>query len=207
MFSDSKEVFHSGIDSRLSSEENANRREAQVAPNFTKIGRAMYSSYDGRLKIALCLSDVDETTARARELFEDMKERGLVPLSDLLDGKVEQAGRIDVEEMYRLAQAIGMESERHRESPVTPEKVWVRLADLTKQQSIDDHKVLWFTPAQLGAKYHKDAQTMRLWAQEGFFIERGYRLSKDPTGHWFIGIPPNHPDYLEFLSFRQSLRR
>jgi hypothetical protein len=203
-----------------------------IQPKFTRVGRLFAKQHhDGRLKVAVCLPDVDDLAdsknvkrpklaARYQELFETMKKKGLVPLSDLLNAKSDQAGRIvDADEVYRLAQAIGMESQRHGDAPLSPEKVWVPLSDVTEPLQatgkrprtavpVDDNKVLWFTPDQLAAYYqNKEAQTVRLWARDGSFEKDGYRVKKDRTGHWLIGIPDDHKDYPEFLAFSQSIKR
>src|SRR5437667_11548727 len=86
-------------------------------------------------KTVVCLPDFSKIaqSVQAQELVELMRERGMVALSDLLEGKVEQAGPLDVDEIYRLGQAIGMQSGRQGDSPLPPKEVWVRLSDVTKQ--------------------------------------------------------------------------
>jgi hypothetical protein len=85
-------------------------------------------------KMVVCLPDFSKIaqSAPAQELVEMMKQRGMVSLSDLLEGKVEQKGRLDIDEIYRLGQAVGMQSEKHGDSPLPPKEVWVRLSDVTK---------------------------------------------------------------------------
>lgn len=133
----------------------------------------------------------------------------MVRLSDLLEGRVGQKGQINVSEIYRLAQAVGMQSQKHRDyPPPSPEKIWVRLSDVTGYLQVNDkNKALWLTASQLATKYNKEAQTIRLWFRDGFFIKRGYLIERDPTGHWRVGIPSDHADYPEFLAFSQSLKR
>ncbi len=86
-------------------------------------------------KTVVCLPDFSKIaqSEQARELVELMRERGMVALSDLLEGKVEQMGRLDVDEIYRLGQAVGMQSGKHGDSPLPPKEVWVRLSDVTKR--------------------------------------------------------------------------
>jgi hypothetical protein len=79
------------------------------------------------------LDDQLAATQAARALFAEMKKKGMVTLSDLLEGKVEQTDRIDVDEIYRLGQAIGIETQKHGDFPISPKKVWVRLSHVTKQ--------------------------------------------------------------------------
>src|SRR5438105_430136 len=85
--------------------------------------------YAGRLKPVVCLPDLDagsaenpELAARAHELFEEMKGKGMVRLCDLLEGKVEQAGRIDIDEVYPLGQAIGIQAQKHGDFLLAPDK-------------------------------------------------------------------------------------
>lgn len=139
---------------------------------------------------------------REHELLAALEKRGLVTLSDLLDGKVVQKGRIDVDEIYHLGRYVGLSSQKHGD--LSPKDVWVRPSTLIRRP--DDNKILWFTPSQLAAFYRKEAQTIRLWLRDGFFQEQGCRVKQDPTHHWRIGIPSEHADYPEFLAFSQLKR-
>jgi hypothetical protein len=88
------------------------------------------------LKSVVCLPELDDQVAANpafRELFALMKNKGMVVLSDLLEGKVVQKDRIDIDEIYRLGQSMGMDFQEHGDFPLSPKKVWVRLSDVTKQ--------------------------------------------------------------------------
>ena len=76
-------------------------------------------------KMVVCLPDFSKIaqSAPAQESVELMRERGMVSLSDLLEGKVEQKGRLDIDEIYRLGQAVGRQSEKHGDSPLPPKEV------------------------------------------------------------------------------------
>jgi hypothetical protein len=114
--------------------------------------------YAGRVKPVVCLPDLDagsakdpELAARAHELFEEMRGKGMVRLCDLLEGKVEQAGRINIDEVYRLGQAIGIEAHKHGDFPLTPDKVWVQLSDVTEQSSQPLDRRCKLTPEKVQA--------------------------------------------------------
>ncbi len=162
-------------------------------------------------KPAICLPELDDqvwTTPQGQELIAEMKKKNMVTLADLLEGKVEQKGRIDLDEIYYIGAAAGMESQEHGDfPPPSPKTVWVRLSDVTKPLQTVDDKVLWFTSSQLAAKYDKEAQTIRLWFRERFFQKQGYLVERDPTGHCRVGIPSNHAHYREFLKFSDSIKR
>src|SRR5882762_9591402 len=123
-----------------------------------EIDEFVKEQYAGRVKPIVCLPDVDagnakhpELTARMHELFEEMRGKGMVRLCDLLEGKVEQAGRINIDEVYRLGQAIGIEAHQHGDFPLAPDRVWVQLSDVTQQstQPLDKRRKL--TPEKVRA--------------------------------------------------------
>jgi hypothetical protein len=50
---------------------------------------------------------------------------------------------------------------------------------------------IWYTPAELAAKFGKDRTTVFRWCQDGWILGQGFCLRQDITGHWFIGEKRN----------------
>jgi hypothetical protein len=86
-----------------------------------------------RDKTVVCLPDLDDqvaATPAAQELFAEMKKKNMGTLADLLEGKVGQKDRINVDELFRLGQAIGMTQMKHGKPAISPKNIWVSLSDL-----------------------------------------------------------------------------
>lgn len=60
--------------------------------------------------------------------------------------------------------------------------------------------MIWLSVREFAQKQRKNARTIYYWVDSGFIIDLGYRLVRDPTGHWQIGIPPEHPSFADFRS-------
>lgn len=58
--------------------------------------------------------------------------------------------------------------------------------------------ISWLTPEEFAIHQCKTSRQIRRWCQSGFIVELGLLLRRDPTGHWYIGIPSTHSDYGHF---------
>jgi hypothetical protein len=54
---------------------------------------------------------------------------------------------------------------------------------------IQDGDVFWLPLAAIAKQYDKHPEVIRQWCKRGFMIELGFRIRKDETGHWAIGVP------------------
>lgn len=55
--------------------------------------------------------------------------------------------------------------------------------------------LVWMSPPRLGKLFNKHGDTIRIWCHSGFILTLGYKLKRDPKGHYLIGIPAS--EYLE----------
>lgn len=79
-----------------------------------------------------------------KECLDILKEAEFVPLNNLLEGKVQQLGRIDMEQIFRLGQASWA---WNRE----PGQLWVRPSDVMKEPAEHIDKRRKLTPEQVEA--------------------------------------------------------
>jgi len=49
--------------------------------------------------------------------------------------------------------------------------------------------IKWVPVSALAREYQKHPFTIRRWITSGFIFTLGYRVRRDVTGHWRIGIP------------------
>ena len=49
--------------------------------------------------------------------------------------------------------------------------------------------IRWLSVSEYAAEWNKDASTVRKWCCNAFALKLGYKLRRDPTGHWLIGVP------------------
>jgi hypothetical protein len=47
----------------------------------------------------------------------------------------------------------------------------------------------WFTVTEAARYFSKDPSVIRRWCYSGAFLEFGFRAQRDPTGHWYLGVP------------------
>ena len=47
----------------------------------------------------------------------------------------------------------------------------------------------WYSVPEYAAAWNKDPSTIRKWVYSGFILSLGYRVVRDPSGHWQIGVP------------------
>ena len=59
-----------------------------------------------------------------------------------------------------------------------------------------DADVVWVPVSEVAHEYNRCTLTIRRWCQEGYAITLGYKVKKDVTGHWLIGVP--HSEYRTF---------
>lgn len=57
---------------------------------------------------------------------------------------------------------------------------------------------VWLDVPEFARKQQKARTTIYEWCASGFVVELGYVIRKDVTGHWRIGIPPEHSAYSQF---------
>jgi len=89
-----------------------------------------------RDKTVVCLPDLDDqvaATPAAQKLFAEMKKKNMGTLADLLEGKLGQKDRINVDELFRLGQAIGMTQMKRGKPAISPKNIWVSLSDLAPE--------------------------------------------------------------------------
>jgi hypothetical protein len=53
----------------------------------------------------------------------------------------------------------------------------------------------WLTVREFATKQEKRPVTIYKWISEGFVVELGFRINRDATGHWKIGIPQDHASF------------
>lgn len=51
-----------------------------------------------------------------------------------------------------------------------------------------DMDVVWVPTGELAHEYGKTPRTIVRWATEGFLLTLGYRIRRDTTGHWLVGV-------------------
>jgi hypothetical protein len=57
---------------------------------------------------------------------------------------------------------------------------------------------IWLTVKEFAERQKKRPVTVYRWASDGFLLSLGFSLTRDFTGHLRIGIPPEHPSYVDF---------
>ena len=50
-----------------------------------------------------------------------------------------------------------------------------------------ENGILWMSAAQFARNYHKSRWTALRWIMEGFVLQLGYCIWRDPAGRWFVG--------------------
>ena len=63
-------------------------------------------------------------------------------------------------------------------------------------RSYIENGVMWIPVAQMAREYHKSKDTIKRWIEDGFILQLGYTVKRDPSGYWLIGKPmqPAEPD-------------
>ena len=56
-------------------------------------------------------------------------------------------------------------------------------------KSYCENDMIWVSVSELAEEYHKSRKTILNWIYDGFLIQMGYSLRKDPSGYWYIGKP------------------
>lgn len=56
--------------------------------------------------------------------------------------------------------------------------------------------IVWLPISELAVEYNRTPRLMRIWCANGFLIELGFRVRRDETGHWIVGVP--EPVYQTF---------
>jgi hypothetical protein len=49
--------------------------------------------------------------------------------------------------------------------------------------------LVWVSASEIAKEYNRSPRMMRIWCTSGFFIELGFSVRRDETGHWIIGVP------------------
>jgi len=57
-----------------------------------------------------------------------------------------------------------------------------------------DDSTLWVSMTEIARLYGKQRMSVYRWCVEGYLIELGYKLKREPKNRWLIGVPPNHPE-------------
>jgi len=52
-----------------------------------------------------------------------------------------------------------------------------------------DGDTVWVPVSDFAVEFNKNPVTIKHWIANGFLLELGYRVKRDFTGHWIIGIP------------------
>lgn len=56
--------------------------------------------------------------------------------------------------------------------------------------------LVWIPASEIAREYNRTPRLIRVWCSTGFLIELGYRIRRDATGHWIVGVP--HSQYRNF---------
>lgn len=48
---------------------------------------------------------------------------------------------------------------------------------------------VWVPVSEFAAEFNKTNRTVQKWCASGFVLSLGYRIRRDVTGHWEIGVP------------------
>lgn len=51
-----------------------------------------------------------------------------------------------------------------------------------------DMDVVWVPASELAHEYGKTRQTIINWCADGFMLSLGFKVRRDPTGHWLVGL-------------------
>ncbi len=47
----------------------------------------------------------------------------------------------------------------------------------------------WVPVSRIAREYNKHAVTIKRWCASGFILRLGFRVKKDPKGHWLLSRP------------------
>jgi hypothetical protein len=50
-------------------------------------------------------------------------------------------------------------------------------------------ELVWLPANAIALEYNRSPRLIRVWCTNGFLIELGYRVRRDETGHWIVGVP------------------
>lgn len=48
---------------------------------------------------------------------------------------------------------------------------------------------VWVSTREFAQEFRKTNRTVQRWCSAGFVLSLGYRIRRDATGHWEVGIP------------------
>lgn len=140
-------------------------------------------------KTVVCLPDLDDqvaATPAAQKLFAEMKKKNMGTLADLLEGKIGRKDRINVDELFRLGQAIGMTQMRHGNPPISAKNIWVSLSDLAPEPARPSERAA--PPIdrrrKLSSVLVKDIRSAHVGGESIRSLARSYELS--PATVWKI---------------------
>lgn len=57
----------------------------------------------------------------------------------------------------------------------------------------DSDNIVWVTTSEFAQEFRKTNRTVQRWCTAGFVLSLGYRIRRDVTGHWQVGVP--HEEY------------
>jgi hypothetical protein len=66
-----------------------------------------------------------------------------------------------------------------------------------------DGDIVWLPLSVMAEMYSKSAECIRLWCHDGFILSLGYRLQREPRGHWRIGVP--YSEYANYTNTRVAI--
>jgi hypothetical protein len=69
---------------------------------------------------------------------------------------------------------------------------------------IDSDNFVWISASDFAREFRKTNRTAQKWCQTGFALSLGYRIRRDVTGHWEIGIP-QHEYSTQFRRNQESV--
>jgi hypothetical protein len=140
-----------------------------------------------RDKTVVCLPDLDDqvaATPAAQELFAEMKKKNMGTLADLLEGKIGKKDRINIDELFRLGQAIGMTQMKRGKPAISAKNIWVSLSDLTSPRPNERVAPPVDRRRKLSAVLVKDIRSAHVDGESIRSLARSYELS--PATVWKI---------------------
>lgn len=58
--------------------------------------------------------------------------------------------------------------------------------------------ITWVPVSVIAAEYQRTPQMIRNWVRNGLIVEIGFRVRRDVTGHFIIGVPTS--EYEQFTT-------
>ena len=65
---------------------------------------------------------------------------------------------------------------------------------------ISDNGIVWVPASEVAIEFGRVPRTMRRWCDTGYVLNLGYRIKRDQTGHWLVGVPTE--EYRTFKTYR-----